>query len=250
MMLARRLLFLVLTSLLGQVSAATVAISPVVLEINAQQQLMSLTTVSNRGNTPVSFTASLLRWTQKDGQDVLEPTREAVVNPPRFTIAPGRSQVVRIGLRTRPSAPQVTYRPLLRQEPEPAAPVVVAPTTDSASTPAAPQVQAAISPTYVFSLPLFVSQPSAQANVKASLERGADSLNLVLSNSGNAFAVYRNLSTTANNEAVNLGSVYVLAGSTMRVGLPPALSAAKTVTVRFTDSAQQDRSETLDVPAP
>ncbi len=113
-----------------------------------------------------------------------------------------------------------------------------------------PQVQAAISPTYVFSLPLFVSQPSAQANVKASLERGASGLNLVLSNTGSAFAVYRNLSTTASNEAVNLGSVYVLAGSTMRVSLPPALSAAKTVTVRFTDSAQQDRSETLDVPAP
>ncbi|AZI44135.1 molecular chaperone [Deinococcus psychrotolerans] len=236
----RRFLFASLLSLLTQAAAATLSITPVTLEINPQRQLMAVTTLTNQGTTPIEFNAALMRWTQQDGQDVTVPTRDAAVNPVRFTIAPGRSQVVRIGLRTRPSALQVTYRLLLRQIAQSA----------PAPTPGTDQVQAAIVPTYVFSLPLFVTQPSAQENVKASLERTAGGLTLVLNNTGTAHATYRNMTTLLNSEALNLGSVYVLPGSTMRVSLPPTLSTAKTLVIHSTDRAQQDHIETLDVPTP
>ncbi|THF70353.1 molecular chaperone [Deinococcus sp. Arct2-2] len=239
-MLVRRFLFCALLGCLGQASAATVVISPVTLEINPQRQAMAMTTLVNQGTTPLVFSASLLRWTQQDGQDVNVPTRDAAVNPATFTIAPGRSQVVRIGLRGKSSAPETTYRLLLRQAPTPVTPAATG--TEG--------LQAAITPTYVFSLPLFVTQPSAQANVKTSLERSAAGLTLVLSNSGTAHEVYRNMSTSLNDQPLNLGSVYVLPGSTMRVPLPALPADLKTLVIRSTNRAQQDRVETLNVPAP
>lgn len=240
-MLVRRFLLPALLGLLSQASAATVVISPVTLEINPQRQTMAMTTLVNQGTTPLVFSASLLRWTQQDGQDVNVPTRDAAVNPANFTIAPGRSQVVRIGLRGKSSAPETTYRLLLRQAPTPVTPAATG--TDG--------LQAAITPTYVFSLPLFVTQPSAQANVKTSLERSAaGGLTLVLSNSGTAHEVFRNMSTSLNNQPLNLGSVYVLPGSTMRVLLPALPADLKTLVLRSTNRFQQDRVETLNVPAP
>ena len=233
------LLCLAAQTAVSAAAGSSVVISPVTMNINAQQQSSAMTTLINQGTTPLEFTATLMRWTQQSGEDINVPTRDAAVNPAHFTIAPGHSQVVRIGLRGRASAPQSTYRLLLRQAPQ----------LTKSSAANTNGVQAAINPTYIFSLPLFVTQPGAQAQVQTSLERGTSGLTLVLKNTGTAHAAYRSMTASVNGEAANLGSVYVLAGSTMRVPLPPLPGNMKTVVIHSTDSAQQDHTETLDVPA-
>lgn len=45
-----------------------------------------------------------LAWTQVDGRDVHTPTNNVIVSPPIFTIPPGKTQIVRIGLRDRRGA--------------------------------------------------------------------------------------------------------------------------------------------------
>ena len=207
--------------------AATVVISPVTMAISAQVQSSAMTTLINKGTTPLEFNATLMRWTQVNGEDLNVPTHDAAVNPVHFIILPGRSQVVRIGLRGRPSNGQSTYRLLLRQEPAKTAPV-----------PAADGVQAAINPTYVFSLPLFVTSNGAQAQLHVSIERSGNGLNVVLKNTGTAHATYRNVTAALNGQDVSLGSVYVLAGSTMRLALPPRPTSVRTLVLHSTDSAQ------------
>jgi len=234
--------FALLTSLFwAGAQAASVGISPVTMEINPLRQLTAVTTLSNQGTEPVEFTAQLLRWSQKDGKEVNEPTRDALVNPPRFTILPGRSQVVRIGLRVRPSSPEVTYRLLLTQTPRAPKPSATSETT-----------QATITPTYVFSLPLFVERPGGQAKLSTRLERGPDgNLNLVWANSGTRYEVYRNLSATVGDKTLNLGGLYVLSGSTMRLNLLAlTYPAGSKLTLRYTNSEQQEQNETLDLPNP
>ena len=234
----------------GAARASTVGISPVTMEINPLRQLTTVTTLSNQDTEPVEFTAQLVRWTQQGGKDLNEPTRDGLVNPPRFTIAPGRSQVVRVGLRVRPSAPEVTYRLLLTQVPKPLSAQQSVPSDKTTVT---------LTPTYVFSLPLFVERPGGQTKVSTRLERDAQgNLAVVFNNTGTRYAVYRALSATLGErvgeqgagQTVSLGGLYVLAGSTMRVAIPKPLSAAGKLTLRYTNAEQQEQNETLDIPTP
>lgn len=96
-------------------NAADLAILPVGLSL-ANSNAKGMITVSNRGKESIVLQAETVSWTQADGQDIYTPTRELLVNPPLFTISPGRSQVLRVGLRQAQSAKQeVAYRLLLRE---------------------------------------------------------------------------------------------------------------------------------------
>lgn len=62
----------------------------------------------------------VVSWTQSDGEDHYLPTRDLLVNPPLFTVPPGRSQVLRVGLRRPPSGErEAAYRLFLREVPPP-----------------------------------------------------------------------------------------------------------------------------------
>ncbi|MGZ8262478.1 MAG: fimbrial biogenesis chaperone [Methylotenera sp.] len=100
-------------------NAADLAILPVGLSL-ASSNSKGMITVSNRGKESIVIQAEAVSWTQADGKDEYAPTRELLVNPPLFTIPPGRSQVLRVGLRQVPSSKQETaYRLLLREVPPP-----------------------------------------------------------------------------------------------------------------------------------
>jgi len=57
--------------------------------------------VSNPGgkDKPVSLQTRLMRWTQKNGQDVYEPSNDLIVSPPMMRIPPKRTQLLRVGWR-------------------------------------------------------------------------------------------------------------------------------------------------------
>jgi len=97
-------------------SAGTLQVNPVLVEINADRRTASVT-VRNEEAVPVTIRAYALAWNQADGQDNYEETGEVIVSPPVATIAPGASQLVRVGLRA-PANGARAYRLVIEEVPE------------------------------------------------------------------------------------------------------------------------------------
>ncbi|HWT12539.1 MAG TPA: fimbria/pilus periplasmic chaperone [Allosphingosinicella sp.] len=104
--------------LLGAAPAAagTLQVNPVLVEINAGRRTATVT-VRNEESTPVTIRAYPMAWQQADGEDRYEESSAVIVSPPIFTIPPGGSQLVRVGLRARSAEPQA-YRLIIEEVPE------------------------------------------------------------------------------------------------------------------------------------
>jgi fimbrial chaperone protein len=102
---------------IGAAVAGSFNVSPVRVELSAQERTQALT-VRNDGSEPAVVQVRLFAWSQDAGQDVLQPTSDLLVSPPVFTVAPGQSQLLRIALRSSPAVDrQLSYRAILEQVP-------------------------------------------------------------------------------------------------------------------------------------
>lgn len=102
--------------------AGSFTVSPVRIELSPQRPLGSLT-ITNDGAEPVTIDAKAMLWTQQDGEDRHEDTRELIVTPPVFTLEPRGAQIVRIGLRRGPDKErELTYRIFLTENAPPPTP--------------------------------------------------------------------------------------------------------------------------------
>jgi fimbrial chaperone protein len=113
------------TGLTPAAHAAELAVMPVAVQLDRLKSRATVM-VQNNGSQPVTVQADALAWQRDGGQDRHAGTDALLVNPPVFTIEPGRSQVVRLGLRD-PAAvaahdPERTYRLVLREVPTPPPP--------------------------------------------------------------------------------------------------------------------------------
>ena len=100
-------------------AAADLALSPVVLQLDREHTRDALH-VANRGAEPVLLQAEAIAWRREGGVDRDAPTGDVIVNPPVFTVQPGQTQIVRVGLRRHAAATQeATYRIVLREVPAP-----------------------------------------------------------------------------------------------------------------------------------
>ncbi|QHI98829.1 fimbria/pilus periplasmic chaperone [Xylophilus rhododendri] len=106
--------------LAGSAGAGSLAVNPVRLTLATGQTAAALT-VRNDGAAPALVQLETLDWSQQDGSEVLAPSRELLATPPIFTVAPGASQVVRVGLRSAavPRAVERSFRLLLKEIPPP-----------------------------------------------------------------------------------------------------------------------------------
>lgn len=95
-------------------SAGSFKVDPVRINLPADRQTASLT-IANSDAVPVAVRVIALEWTQVDGTDVHSPTSNIITSPPIFTIAPGKTQLVRIGLKNRDAAR--AYRVVLEEIP-------------------------------------------------------------------------------------------------------------------------------------
>lgn len=105
------------------VTPGGISISPVRVDLAPGRRAEALT-VTNTGAHRRTIEVEVLRWSQVNGEDRYEPTREVLANPPLFFIAPGASQTVRVGRpgsAKDPSKDEVAYRVYFRetQPPEP-----------------------------------------------------------------------------------------------------------------------------------
>jgi fimbrial chaperone protein len=97
-------------------SAGTLEVNPVRLEINAAHRTATVT-LRNPTDRPVTIRAYPLEWRQADGDEHYSESSAVIVSPPIFTIAPGATQLVRVGLRSPSRAPQA-YRLIVEEVPD------------------------------------------------------------------------------------------------------------------------------------
>ena len=96
--------------------AGTLQVNPVLLEINAGRRTATVT-LRNEEATPVTIRAYALDWRQTGGDEAYGETSAVIVSPPIFTVAPGATQLIRVGLRS-PSAAPAAYRLIVEEVPE------------------------------------------------------------------------------------------------------------------------------------
>ncbi|MWA33505.1 fimbria/pilus periplasmic chaperone [Burkholderia pseudomallei] len=120
----RWLAALTLAGAVAPASGATLQISPVTVEMAADNPAAGVT-LSNPGARPIYGQVRTFRWTQEQGDDMLAPAPELVASPPLVQIGGQGEQLVRLG-RAPPKKPrrEESYRVLIDELPTPDAPVV------------------------------------------------------------------------------------------------------------------------------
>jgi fimbrial chaperone protein len=97
-------------------SAGTLQVNPVLLEISANRRTATVT-LRNQEASAVTVRAYPLEWRQADGDESYAETSAVIVSPPIFTIAPGATQLIRVGLRS-PSGARQAYRLIIEEVPD------------------------------------------------------------------------------------------------------------------------------------
>lgn len=102
--------------------AGQVGIAPVRVYLDEATRT-AVVEISNPSEAPIGMQVDSMSWHQDtEGVDQYEPTTEILAFPPIFTIQPGQSQLVRIGLMTpQPAEQERAYRLYFTELPPPLA---------------------------------------------------------------------------------------------------------------------------------
>ena len=199
---------MVLAALSWGAAAATFGLTPMRVELSAAAPT-AVVTVNNSGDAPVTIQVQAYAWTQVDGEDVYSDTREFIVSPPIFTIAPGAAQVVRVALRGKPPEDrEQPYRLMFREVPQ---------AEESAADSALFHIALNMN------IPMYVAPPRAVAPKAAwSLDTGKDGGTRVkVANDGTANLRLAPLAVKQGTETLALHDVFVvLPGATRFIPLP------------------------------
>jgi fimbrial chaperone protein len=152
--------------------AGQFSVSPVRIYMTARDRATAIT-ITNDAQEELVMQAELFEWKQRpDGEDDLTPTEDLFVSPPIIKLAPGARQVVRLArVKATPTNDQLTYRVFLREIAE-------------ARPPTGLEVQLALT----FSLPIFITPPTAKAALDCGARRAAaDVVRVECGNGGNAY---------------------------------------------------------------
>jgi fimbrial chaperone protein len=95
--------------------AQQVSVTPLRVSFKGEQQ-SDVITLRNTSKDAFTVQPKVMKWSQKDGVDVFEPTRDILVAPPIVEVPAGELQVIRLALRRGPDAAQeLSYRIFLQQ---------------------------------------------------------------------------------------------------------------------------------------
>ena len=116
------LVFCVLTFNFSPVLAGTFNVSPVKINLSKNSST-AIITVSNAGSSDTTIQLQTMRWIQDGEGDRLQPTREIIATPQIFSIKAGATQLIRIGMVTKPdTGNEIAYRLVLDEIPSPPEP--------------------------------------------------------------------------------------------------------------------------------
>jgi fimbrial chaperone protein len=98
--------------------ASTFNISPIRAELSGARRTEALT-IMNAADNPVVVQVHVVSWSQRDGEEHLDDTRELLATPPVLQIAGNSQQIVRVALRREPDPQQeLTYRVIFEEVPQ------------------------------------------------------------------------------------------------------------------------------------
>jgi fimbrial chaperone protein len=209
-----------------------ISISPLRINFSGNQQ-SEVITLRNTSATTFTVQPKIMKWSQVDGKDVFEPTREVLVAPPFAEILGGESQVIRFALRRAPSATEeLSYRVFLQQV-------------------AAPQraTGAAVTFAWNLSLPIFVAPstelPAPELTVVA--KAVGSNIELSISNSGASHVQVKNLKLESSVATSTGGQMaYLLAGQSGKFIVPaPAGKSDRLKMIADTDVGEIRRELVL-----
>lgn len=90
--------------------AQSLQVSPTMVELQPSANAATIV-VRNPGSALAVAQIRIFRWTQKGGDDVLDPTSEVVASPPAARIPPGGEQIIRVVRASRSGSPvESSYR--------------------------------------------------------------------------------------------------------------------------------------------
>jgi fimbrial chaperone protein len=204
-------------SLIGAAHAATLQISPVMIDLPPGANASGLT-LRNSGDKPIYGQVRVFRWSQTNGEDELTPTQEVVASPPIIEIAAQSDQLVRLVRTSPPKDGEQSYRVLIDELPEP----------DTT-----PVNGVAIRLRY--SVPVFIASGNASAGAAADaklawhLQHGDAGWTLAVDNAGQRRAQIASVQIVDGaGKAVDINKGllgYALAGSGRQWQLPPSVAA-------------------------
>jgi P pilus assembly chaperone PapD len=90
-------------------NAGTITLSPLRLDFSAKKTSDSVM-VRNDGLVEITVETSAVSWNDENSQDKFAPTRDILLAPAIFKIAPGATQTVRFASRITPSEKEQAYR--------------------------------------------------------------------------------------------------------------------------------------------
>ena len=98
--------------------ASELSIEPILLEMNAPASTSTITLRSDQ-DADVTVQTRVMRWSQVDGKETLEPATDVVASPPAVKLSPRSSYVVRIvRVSKQPLVGEESYRLLVDQLPD------------------------------------------------------------------------------------------------------------------------------------
>jgi fimbrial chaperone protein len=209
-------------------AASTFNISPIRANLNSGHRTDVLT-MANQEDQPVVVQVRAVRWSQKDGVDQLDDTRELLATPPVLQIGPKAEQIVRTALRQSPDrSRELSYRLIFQEVPQPAA-----------------QDFTGLRVALRLSVPVFVAPAGGKAVADVSWEghwSPEGKLELTAINRGNAHLQiidFEVLFPDAKDKVKGITSKYVLPGSSMSWTLSPAKDASHDGTVQIHGHSDQ-----------
>lgn len=178
--------------------------------------------LSNTGSEPLRAQVRVFAWSQPDGNDQLNASRELMASPPMSTIAPGTQQLVRVvRVGDAPVAgDEQSYRLLIDEVPDPAAPT-----------------KSTLNFVLRYSVPVFIGNNNSPSELNWQLN--GDPLSLQAGNHGHGHAQIADLELLDGNGKLvfeKQGLIgYVLPGVTSRwpLALPPSAAHATTIQARI-----------------
>jgi fimbrial chaperone protein len=197
-------------------SASTFNISPIRVQLDGSHRTEALT-LANAGDSPVVVQVRVVSWSQKDGAEELQDTRDVLVTPPVLQIPANAQQIVRVALRrAADSAQELSYRVIFQEVPQ-----------------AAPADFRGLQVALRISIPVFVAPAQGKANADLAwasrwLPNGQFELTAV--NNGTAHSQIMDFEARFPGSLMPLhgaASKYVLPGSRMSWILTPPADATR-----------------------
>lgn len=187
------------SSLLAE--AASLQIAPVSVSVSYPAQAAKID-LANLGKEKIDTQVRAYRWTQKGGEDVLEPASDIAVSPPQASIGAGDQQVVRIVQLGKPLAGvEASYRLAIDELP-----------TKSATAEGASNVSFIVR----YSVPAFFASDDAHPHVNWSVQSQPGMLVIRAVNDGSRHIRVSRLRATISGKMYSFGdglNGYVLAKS-------------------------------------